>query len=336
LPESAPPALAQLDANQLIEGVYMIQNCQMGRTRNGKPFLKCLLRDRTAQLAGRMWNVSEETFKALPTDGFVRMSGQSQPYQGQIQIIIEQIEGVEPSEQELENLLPSAARDPDEMLAELREVMASLTDPALRSLANAYLDDEGLMARFRRAPAAQQLHHARLGGLLEHTLELLHLAKQVCPRYSSLNQELVLMGLFLHDLGKCAELTWERGFGYTADGQLVGHIARGVLWLQRKADHCSAQGHPIPDNVLRVLHHILLSHHGEPEHGALKAPATPEALAVHLIDNLDAKMSMALEATRDTEAPGAADFTERLWALANTRFYRPDPTAAPEAGAPDA
>jgi 3'-5' exoribonuclease len=189
------------------------------------------------------------------------------------------------------------------------------------------------MERFRRAPAAMSLHHAYIGGLLEHTLSLLRLGNAFCPLYPKLNRDIVLMGLLLHDLGKCMELTWESGFGYSDDGQLVGHIARGVIWLQRKAEDCRAMGADIPEAVLMVLHHIILSHHGKPEFGALKLPSTPEAIAVSLLDNTDAKLQMALAGARADEGPAGpmgGNFTEKIWAL-ETRLYKPDPTTVPDA-----
>ncbi len=290
--------IRDMQANQFLDAVFAIQNCQLGVTKGGKPFIKCLLADRTGRAPGRMWNASEELFSVLPTDGFVWIQGQSQPYQGEMQIIIQQIRAHQPSGAELIDLLPCSQFDPEEMFRDLQAIMATLKDPSLRALADVYLQDQELMDNFKRAPAAMTLHHAFIGGLLEHTLALLRLAQAVCPLYPQLNGEIVLMGLFLHDLGKCVELTWETGFGYSDDGQLVGHIARGVIWLQRKAEDCAAMGTRIPEPVLMVLHHIILSHHGQPEFGALKLPSTPEAIAVSLLDNVDAKMHMAIAATR--------------------------------------
>ncbi len=318
--------------NQFIEGVYAIQNCQLGQTKAGKPFIKCLLADRTGRTPGRMWNATEELFGRLPTDGFVFIEGQTQPYQGEMQIIIQAIAGAEPSEADLLDLLPSSRFDPDEMFAELSSILSTIEHPAIKALAQLYLEDEELMEKFRRAPAAMALHHAFLGGLLEHTLSLLRLASAVCPMYPELNRDIVVMGLFIHDLGKCSELTWSRGFGYSDDGQLVGHIARGLLWLQRKVEDCRALGTAVPEPIVRVLHHIILSHHGQPEFGALKIPATPEAIAVHQLDNLDAKLQMSIAATRldNGKAPElGGNFTEKLWAL-DTRLYRPDPTTVPD------
>lgn len=322
--------------SEFIEGIFAIHNCQLGQTKAGKPFLKCLLSDRSGRTPGRMWNVNEEIFQGLPTDGFVYLEGQTQPYQGEIQIIISNIYGAEPTENDLGWLLPSTEFDIDEMMGEVKALLNSLEHPACKALAEAYLTDEALMARVRRAPAAVSMHHAFIGGLLEHTLNLMKLAEAMLPRYPQLSRDIVLLGLFIHDLGKCAELTWEAGFAYTDEGQLIGHIARGAMWLERKADQCAENGTPIPAAIQRVLTHIILSHHGKPEFGAAKLPSTPEAIFVSLLDNLDAKMQMAIAATRGPNAPEpngeqlGGDFTEKIWAL-ETRLYRPDPTTVADA-----
>ncbi|MEX2673076.1 MAG: HD domain-containing protein [Phycisphaeraceae bacterium] len=315
--------------NQLIEGIFSIQNCQLGLTRNGKAFLKCLLCDRTGRTPGRMWNASEELVNSLPTDGFVYIEGQTQPYQGEMQIIVQTIRPHTPEAADLRELLPSSERDPDEMFEQLLKIMQSMQSPQLENLLQVYLADKPLMENFKRAPAAMQLHHAYLGGLLEHTLALLKLAEATLPLYPQINRDIVLMGLFLHDLGKCEELTWESGFAYSDDGKLVGHIVRGAMWLESKARRCAENGDPLDPDVLRVLQHIILSHHGQTEFGAVKIPATPEAIFVSLLDNVDARMHMAIAAGRGesnrSEQLGG-NFTERIWAL-GTAIYRPDPLA---------
>lgn len=324
--------IRNLAPSQLVEGVYAIYNCQLGQTKGGKPYIKCLLGDRSGRTPGRMWNASEQLFRSLPTDGFVRIEGQTQPYQGELQIIIQNIQGVEPTESELADLLPCSQHDPEQMFRELGATLDTLSHPAIKALTQAYLDDAELMSRFKQAPAAMTLHHAFLGGLLEHTLSLLRLGSAFCSLYPQLNRDLVLFGLFVHDLGKCDELTWKRGFSYSDQGQLVGHVATGLITLQQKADRCRAAGQPIPDPLLMVLQHIVLSHHGQLEFGALKVPATPEAIAVSLLDNLDAKIHMAIAAARsDSDGERSEDdlggrFTEKIWAL-DTRLYRPDPAA---------
>lgn len=319
-----------LAPNQLIEGMYTIQNCQLGLTRNGKPYLKGLIADKTGRLPVRMWNATEELVNALPTDGFVSLEGQTQPYQGELQVIVNRIEPAVPSQSDLTDLLPATEHDIDAMFDELSQIMRTVHSASIRALVETYLQDGKLMEAFKVSPAAVMLHHAFLGGLLEHTLHLLKLAERMLGEYPQLNRDIVLTGLFLHDLGKCAELSWAQGFQYTDEGQLIGHIARGNIWLEQKAQLAAKAGHPLPKPALLVLQHIILSHHGKPEFGALKLPATPEAIFVSMLDNLEAKMQMALDPTRGRGAPTDdvnGSFTEKVWALDNVRLYRPDPLA---------
>lgn len=321
--------IADMEPNVLVSGVFTLQNCQLGLTRNGKHFIKCLLMDRTGRLPARMWNASEEQFASLPTNGFVFIEGQTQPYQGELQVILTHIQSVVPKGSDLVNLLPATENDIGEMFDEVASTLRTMKSPSLRALAEAYLGDDALMRRFKQAPAAVQLHHAYLGGLLEHTLNLLKLAEATLPLYPKCNRDIIMMGLFLHDLGKCIELSWLTGFEYTEDGQLIGHIARGAIILEKKAETIREAGVDLPDAALRVLTHIILSHHGKLEFGAVKLPSTPEAIFISHLDDLDAKMNMALDACRPDQDPSAqvpGDFTEKIWAL-DTRLYRPDPLA---------
>ncbi len=333
MPEHA--YIKYLQPAEFIEGAYAIQNCQLGQTKGGKPYLRGLLADKTGRTPMRAWNTTEEQFAQLPTDGFVYITGQTQPYQGEMQVIVQTIRAHEPTREEMAELLPSTKYDVDAMFAEVVGKLNTIKHPAVQALANMYLSDGGLMDKFCQAPAAQTLHHAYLGGLLEHTLGLLRAAEALLPLYPQLSADIVILGLFLHDLGKCDELTWEQGFGYSTDGQLVGHIARGVIRLQQKIDALESDPDDpvkVPEPIQQVLHHIILSHHGVPEFGALKIPATPEAIFISMVDNLDAKMNMAVSAARpDPEDAAEAfdlggEFTEKVWALGNVKLYRPDPT----------
>lgn len=319
--------------NQFIDGTYAIQNCQLGQTRTGKPFLKCLLQDSTGRAPGRMWNATEELFSQLPTNGFVWIEGQTQPYQGEMQVIIQKIAAIDPTPEDLATLLPSTQRDVEEMFSQLYMLIMSLENPAIKALADTYIADTDLMDKLRVAPAAMTLHHAYLGGLLEHTLSLMQLAEGMLEHYPQLNRDIVLMGLFLHDLGKTSELTWQTGFGYTDEGQLIGHIGRGLTMLHDHVRACESEGTDVPTPIVMVLEHIILSHHGKFEFGALKIPATPEAIFISHLDDLDAKMQMAISSSRsddektdgDQNETSGGNFTEKIWAL-ETRLYRPDPT----------
>jgi 3'-5' exoribonuclease len=315
---------------EFISGVFCISNAQLGRTKNDKPFLKCLLKDKTGELPGRMWSIDPEFFRKLPTEGFVYVEGETQAYQGDLQVILQSVQPHEPSIDEMRELLPVCPRPVEEMFSELAAILDTLRHPGLKALARVYLDDAPLMAAFKQCPAAKSMHHAYLGGLLEHTLSLLNLANAVCPLYPKINRDIVLMGLFLHDLGKTRELVYDRAFSYTDRGELVGHIVEGAIMLHDRAQQVMRQtGQRLPRNAVLVLQHIILSHHSQPEFGAAKIPATPEAILVSILDNLDARVFMALAAARPDRASPVdlgGNFTEKQWAL-ETKLFKPDPLA---------
>jgi len=327
---SSRPTLRELGPAQRFEGAYAISNAQLGTTRSGKPYLRCLLGDRTGKLPARMWNCSEELFRRIPHEGFVYAQGETQPFEGELQLIVHQIDPHEPTPEQLRELLPSTDRDVEQMFQEVVQLLQTLEHPAMRALAQTYLADEMLMDLFKQAPAAKSMHHAYLGGLLEHTLNLLKAADLLLPLYPGLNRDIVLMGLFLHDLGKTRELVFDRGFSYSDRGELIGHIVDGAIMLHDKAQQTMVQtGVRLPTHALNVLEHIILSHHGQPEFGAARVPSTPEAIFVSLLDNLDAKTAIALEAARRGEKAAAelrGNFTERHWAL-GAKVFRPDPLA---------
>ncbi len=315
---------------EFISGVFCISNAQLGRTKNDKPFLKCLLKDKTGELPGRMWSIDPEFFRKLPTEGFVYVEGETQAYQGDLQVILQSVQPHEPSIDEMRELLPVCPRPVEEMFSELAAILDTLRHPGLKALARVYLDDAPLMTAFKQCPAAKSMHHAYLGGLLEHTLSLLNLANAICPLYPKLNRDIVLMGLFLHDLGKTRELVYDRAFSYTDRGELVGHIVEGAIMLHDRAQQVMRQtGQRLPRNAVLVLQHIILSHHSQPEFGAAKIPATPEAILVSILDNLDARVFMALAAARPDRASPVdlgGNFTEKQWAL-ETKLFKPDPLA---------
>ena len=184
-----------LPSNAYVEGVYSIINPQIGTTRAGKTFLKCLLRDATGEIVARQWSFDEADLGELSAAGFVWAAGHTQVYNGQIQFIVEQVKPVDVDEEELASLLPTTAFNIDEMFQEVRTILGTMTHPAMKALAETYLQDEELMSAFRRCPAAVSVHHAYIGGLLEHTRQLIKLADGMLPQYPQLSRDLVLMGL---------------------------------------------------------------------------------------------------------------------------------------------
>jgi 3'-5' exoribonuclease len=313
-----------------VHGTFSISNAQLGMTRTNKPYMRCLLGDKTGEVAARMWTIDESLFKRLPQDGFVYVEGETQDYQGNIQFIIQSIDPVDPTPEQMRDLLPSTKRDVEKMFARVKELLGTLEHPAMKALGQAYLADQFLMDQFKQAPAAKSMHHAYLGGLLEHTMTLMELANVVCPIYPKVSRDIVLMGLFLHDLGKTRELVFDKAFSYSDRGELIGHIVDGAIMLHDKAQQVMREsGLRLPPGVVMVLQHIIISHHGVPEFGAAKIPSTPEAIIVAMLDNLDAKATMSLAATRPDQAAAYdlnGNFTEKVWAL-DTKLYRPNPLA---------
>lgn len=308
---------------------FCIANAQLAVTKNGDPYLACLLSDRTGTAPARRWSMPPEEFQRLPVEGFVYAEGRTQPFKGELQLIIDRIEPIEATPDMLRDLLPASERPVDEMFAELKAMLGTIQHPAMKSLVQAYLDDEMLMSQFKQAPAAKMMHHAYLGGLLEHTLTLLNLANVICPLYPKINRDIVVIGLFLHDLGKTREISFDGAFSYTDRGELIGHIVDGAIMLHDKAQQAMrSAGVRFPKHAITVLQHIIISHHGQPDFGAAKYPATPEAILIAMIDNLDAKTTISLTAARPARAKASdlgGNFTEKQWALDNVKLFRPDP-----------
>jgi len=318
--------IAEMEPNVRFSSTFCIANAQLAVTRNGDPYLACLLSDKSGQVPGRKWQMDAEEFKTLPVDGFVHAEGRTQPFKGELQLIIDRIEAVDASQVDLGELLPCTSNDIDDMFAQVVGLLGSIEHTAMRALVKVYLEDEMLMTQFRQAPAAKMMHHAYIGGLLEHTLSLMKGAQALLPNYPALNRDIVLIGLFLHDLGKTRELAWDGAFSYTDRGELVGHIVEGAIMLHDKAQQVmTSEGIRFPANTITVLQHIILSHHGIPEYGAAKIPATPEAQFISMLDNLDAKVDMALRAARPQgkAANLGGNFTEKQWAL-STKLFKPD------------
>jgi 3'-5' exoribonuclease len=323
--------LCDSTSGDVVDDVFVITNKQFSATATGKYFIKAFLSDRTAQLTARMWNATRDLFNALPESGFVRIRGRIENYQNNLQFIIEQAGAPKDGSFDIAELIPHTNKDIPQMCCRLQELLGSVQNRHLAALIQAYLDDAKLMEQFCKAPAAMSFHHAYIGGLLEHTLNSIEVAEAVCKFYPTLNRDLVITGVFLHDIAKTWELCYDCSFGYTDGGQLVGHIVKSAIWVEQKSAIAEQMiGEPIPRPLIEVLQHIILSHHGNLENGfgSARNPSTPEALAVHLIDDLDAKLMVALSATRGDGVAGAeGNWTEYIKSLGG-RLYRPDPAPA--------
>ena len=297
-------------------------------TKNNNPYFRCRLRDSSQELDAIWFDVGadlDEICEQLRVYGFAEISGTVESFNGKRQFKIHSLLPREPGTKELSKLLPTTVNNIEGMFSDLCKELKKIKDPEILVLIDCYLEDEQLMKMFKMAPAAMKNHHAWIGGLLEHTLELLNLAESMLEVFPTLNADLVRMGLFLHDLAKTKELKWSRAFEYTEDGNLHGHLVMGAIWLDRKCKEAANRlgVDEFPQEILRHLTHIVVSHHGRLEWGAAKTPATPEAIFISSLDDLAAKTRIALD-YRNNSAEGAI-YSERIWALDNNSIYLRQP-----------
>ncbi len=309
----------QIEPGEAIDNIYIVRDPILRSTTRGDLYIAMFLLDRSGQLNGRMWQATETIYKALPKPGFVHIQGRSELYQNNLQIIINNVSVVDASKIRIDDFLARTDKDTKQMFEEATKIVGRIKNPQLKALVGEFMADAELMEKFRNAPAAIKMHHSYIGGLLEHTHNMLRVAVAILPLYPEVQADLVLAGIFLHDIGKTEELSYDRAFSYTDSGQLIGHVVKSLLMINQKADALRTKGTQIEQPVMDALGHIILSHHGQYEFGSPKLPATAEAFMVYYIDDLDAKISQVTAAI-DKE-PGDSNWTAWKKAL-QTRLYR--------------
>lgn len=314
--------IADLTPGERFESqTFLVASKDLRTTTQGSLYIHAVLTDRTGQILARVWSASEAMYNAMPTGGFICVKGRAESYKGNLQFIIEAIRPVDLDDIDLGDFLPQTGGNIEEMWSKTKAILGGIKDPYVLALVGEFLKDEARMKLFKRAPAAREMHHACIGGLLEHTLNLLEMAVLVIPRYPKVSLDLVLAGLFLHDLGKTVELGFTTNFEYTDQGQLVGHITICVTWIEQMAAQAGqAMGKPFPEKIKWTLQHIVLSHHGKMEFGSPKVPAVPEALAIHYLDNLDAKLDMSIRVI-ESDRDAGRDWTSYHHGL-ETKLYK--------------
>jgi 3'-5' exoribonuclease len=268
--------------DELVNELFLLSDLVRRKTRDGRPFLLCTLRDRTGQINGVFWDVPDYISDTLRPGIAVLISGQVNSYKNALQVNITDANLA--AEVAAGELLPASSRPIEEMTAELRELIASLQEP-WQSLVAALLLDEAFLARYTNALAARVMHHAFIGGLLEHTLSMARLAEFLSGHYPYINRDLLLSGVLLHDMGKTEEYAFDDEFGPTEDGRLVGHIVRAIVEVELAAARLD-----FPQDKLRQLVHLIASHHGTQEWGSPITPKTIEAILLHQIDLLDSRV----------------------------------------------
>ncbi|GIW80201.1 MAG: hypothetical protein KatS3mg105_2008 [Gemmatales bacterium] len=287
-----------------VEETYLVADKQLRANRNGNLYLQLDLHDRTGTINARLWNAGEHLFRSFEVGDFLNVKGKVQLFQGALQMILNYIERVPAEKVDIADFLPHTEHDVSKLLERLRGLVMKIANPHLRALLECFLMDDDFVNRFCRAPAGIRNHHAYIGGLLEHVVNLLETADRIAPLYPDLDRDLLAAGIFLHDIGKVRELTYERHFAYSDEGQLIGHLVIGVEMLNEKVAKVSdLTGEPFPEELLLRLKHMILSHHGTYEFGSPKLPMTPEAIALHHLDNLDAKVHAFVRDIREDRNP---------------------------------
>ncbi len=282
----------ELSEQETLNEIYRAADKQLRANRQGGKYILMKLADRTGTMTGMLWNADEKVFESFERGDYVRCLGRTQLYNGGLQAILTEVTPVPVSEVDIADFDRYDASVADDLEVRLRAVLGSLKNVHLRRLGEAFLADEDFVARLKVAPAAVSNHHAYPGGLLQHTMDLIDLAKAIEPKYPNIDFELVTMGAFLHDLGKIEELSAAGEATYTDRGQLVGHIVIGVQILNEKLRSVDdSVDEPMPNTLRWQLEHLILSHHGQLEYGSPKIPLSLEAIALHHLDNLDAKLA---------------------------------------------
>jgi len=281
------PFVTDLNSEQSITTFFLVREKEIRNTREGKPYLRLELGDRSGTIEARMWERFDVAVKDIGRDDFVKVSARVEIYRNKPQLALQQLRLAKPEEVDLADFLPHTKEDVGKLYAQLLEYAGSIGNPWLKKLVTGIISDPGIATKYKRAPAAKVMHHAYLGGLLEHVIGLCGLAKQIAAHYPELNVDLLLTAAILHDVGKLEELCYERAISYTVEGQLLGHIMMEFETVSKAMDAIDG----FPANLKTVVQHLLISHHGQYEFGSPKLPVIREAMAFHYMDDLDSKLA---------------------------------------------
>jgi len=299
--------------NKVITSSFVVAIKQVKPKKTGEPYLALTLGDRSGQIEAKMWDNVEEAIDAFEQDDFVKIKGLLNKYKNRFQLTIHKLRRLDDSEVDFGDYLPKTTKNIEELWQTLAAFVTSFQNPHLKALLHSFMADPQIAEAYRAAPAAKTLHHAYIGGLLDHVVSLFRSCDLVSRNYPQIDRDLLLTGAFLHDIGKIHELSYTRSFTYTTQGQLLGHMIIELEMLHAKI----AQLPSFPAELKALLEHMIISHHGQYEFGSPKLPMFPEALMLHYLDDLDSKMeSMRAQFQREAE-------TESPWTSYNPSLGRP-------------
>jgi 3'-5' exoribonuclease len=299
--------------NKVITSSFVVVSKQVKPKKTGEPYLALTLGDRTGQIEAKMWDNVEDFIDAFGQDDYLKVKGLINKYKHRFQLTIHKLRRMQDAEVDFADYLPKTPKNIDELWSTLVDFVGTFENPHLKSLLELFLADPEFAEGYRVAPAAKTLHHAYIGGLLDHVVSLFRSCDLVCRNYPQINRDLLLAGAFLHDIGKIHELTYNRSFTYTTRGQLLGHMIIELEMLQAKLQQLP----DFPSELKTLLEHLIISHHGQYEFGSPKLPMFPEALMLHYLDDLDSKMeAMRSQFEREADLEGP-------WTSYNASLGRP-------------
>ncbi|MBI4835406.1 MAG: HD domain-containing protein [Planctomycetes bacterium] len=316
------PYISELKDNETIKRVFLVAAKDVKKDKNNRPYFDLKLADKTGSIPAKMWNNAniDRLDKSFAKDDFIYVAGklEASAKYGR-QIIVDSLDRIEETDIDLSDFVRQSGQDVELLFSQLSEAMEAIENPHLSKLGTLFFKDKEFIDSFKKAPASITHHQGYLGGLLEHTVAILSLAKNLLVSYPKLNRDLLLFGVFLHDIGKVKEYQIKLRPDHTDEGRLIGHTVLGILMLEERAKAIK----DFPVELLMQLRHLIISHHGEREYGAPVVPMTAEAMALHFLDNIDARLAEYYEITETL--PAEAVWTNWLPSL-DRRFYRPPET----------
>jgi len=314
--------ISEIQPNQEVATSFIVTEKQLRVARNGTQFLTLKLVDKTGEITGRIWERAEEIAQTISAKGVVFLRARSETFREELQLQIQEISPVSVSEIDPSDFLPVCPLSTEILFEKLKKLTGGIKRRSLHQLMVHIFGDRELVGQLKRAPAAKAMHHAYLGGLLEHTVSVVGLVSQICKNYSDLDRDLLIAGAVFHDLGKIHEFVYDLYIDYSNAGRLLGHMVLGVRILEEKIDALKS----FPEEDALLLKHLILSHHGQVELGAVRLPMTREAFVLHFADDLDAKMNSLTRIL--SESKGADDAWTSYQPLFERFFFKGLPQAA--------
>ena len=311
--------IAELVAGSALDDVFLLVQRNMAHKKDGNPFLNVTLADRTGQAKGVVWDQVERIAAAVAEGDFVHVRAQVGEYRGSLQLVVKDMARVPPEQVDAADFLAATARDVTQMFERLKEMTLRMQTPHLKVLFERFWADDAFVAAYTRAPAAKLMHHAYIGGLLEHTLSMAVLTELIAGHYSGVDRDLLLAGVILHDVGKVRELEYTRRIDYTDEGRLLSHIVIGLSMLDEKLK----QVPDFPETQAQLLKHMIISHHGAREFGSPEPPKTIEAVLLNFIDEMDSRVNSIREYVAKDPSDGSWTPYHRLLERHQADRYRP-------------